>query len=266
MTTEPLPLIAYETLEERVEALYRDGYVYLPGILSVDTVSELRSQMDDLTAIPESFDKHTDLEDGFLNKSINNAFNHHPHFLQYLDVPDIIAIEEAVHGEDCHCIGMTSWMTGTGRPEQQLHSDWLALSLPEDLMADPRVRLPLFITTAHFYLDDITEALGPTNFVPGSHLSGRRPDGDIAWKGQTEKSIMCKAGDVVVFRCEIWHRGTANSSGQTRYLLQVHYAKRMIAQKFPPYLNRFQFDSAILEAATERQIRLLGDHRPSNYD
>ncbi len=264
---ESLPLAAYDTLEERVEALYRDGYVYLPGILPADAVNELRIHMDDLTAIPESFDKHTDPDEhGFLNKSINNTFNHHPHFLQFLDIPDVIAIEEAIHGEDCHCIGMTSWMTGTGRPGQKLHSDWLALSLPEDLMTDPRIRLPLFITTAHFYLDDQTEELGPTNFVPGSHNSGRQPDGDTEWKGQTEKSIMCKAGDVVIFRSEVWHRGTANSSGQTRYLLQVHYAKRMIAQKFPPYLNRFQFDPVILNAATERQLKLLGDHRPSNYD
>lgn len=264
---EPLPLIAYDTLEEQTEALYRDGYVYLPSVLSADEVADLRKQMDNLTAIPESFDKHTDApEHAFMNKSINNAFNRHPHFLQFLDHPGVIDIEEAVHGDDCHCIGMTAWMTGSGRPEQTLHCDWLALSLPEDIMADPRVRLPIFITTAHYYLDDITKELGPTNFVPGSHLSGRGPDGDVEWKGATDKSIMCKAGDVVIFRCEVWHRGTANTSGRTRYLLQVHYAKRMITQKFPPYLNKFQFDPDILAHADERQLRLMGDHRGSNYD
>jgi ectoine hydroxylase-related dioxygenase (phytanoyl-CoA dioxygenase family) len=264
---EPLPLIAFETVDEQIEALYRDGYVYLPSVLSADEVATLRGHMDQLTAIPESFDKHTDpAEHGFMNKSINNAFNRHEHFLRFLDHPKVIDIEEAVLGDDCHCIGMTSWMTGTGRPEQTLHSDWLALSLPEDLMADPRVRLPVFITTAHFYLDDITEELGPTNFVPGSHSSGRRPNGDTEWKGQTEKSIMCKSGDVVIFRCEVWHRGTANTSGGTRYLLQVHYAKRMITQKFPPYLNQFQFDPDILSKATDRQLRLMGNHKPSSYD
>ena len=133
-------------------------------------------------------------------------------------------------------------------------------------MADPRVRLPIFITTAHFYLDDLTEELGPTNFVPGSHLSGRRPNHDTTWKGEGEKSIMCDAGDVVIFRSEVWHRGTANTSGRTRYLLQVHCARRMITQKFPPYLNRFQFDPEILEKAIDRQLRLLGYTRPSNYD
>ena len=100
-------------------------------------------------------------------------------------------------------------------------------------------------------------------------MSGRKPDsdkGEVTWRGEPEKSILCNAGDVVVFRSEVWHRGTANTSNRTRYLLQVHYGMRMITQKYPPYLNRFQFDPTILETATERQRRLMGDHQRSNYD
>ena len=40
----------------------------------------------------------------------------------------------------------------------------------------------------------------------------------------------------------------------------------MIAQKYPPYLNRFQFDPQILARANARQRRLMGDHKSSNYD
>jgi ectoine hydroxylase-related dioxygenase (phytanoyl-CoA dioxygenase family) len=174
---------------------------------------------------------------------------------------------EALCRDDCHCIGMTAWLTGPGRPAQELHADWLPLSLPADVLADPRVRMPIFITTAHFYLDDQSEELGPTNFVPGSHLSGSRPEGGHrSWKGEGEKSILCNAGDVVIFRSDVWHRGTTNTSARTRYLLQAHYGMRMITQKFPPYLNRFQFDAATLEMATERQLRLMGNHPASNYD
>ena len=176
MSVEALPLVAYDSLEERVEALYRDGYTCLPEALDPGQVSALRGHMDALTAIPESHDCHTDpAEHGFMNKIINNLFNRHEHFLQFLDYPGVIEIEEAVHGDDCHCIGMTAWMTGTDRPDQKLHADWLPLSLPEDVLTDPRVRVPIYITTAHFYLDDLTQDLGPTNLVPRSHLSGRRP-------------------------------------------------------------------------------------------
>jgi hypothetical protein len=71
---------------------------------------------------------------------------------------------------------------------------------------------------------------------------------------------------VVLFRSDVWHRGTANRSKRTRYLLQVHYANRMITQKFPPYLGRFKFDESILARATPRQRRLLGDHPAAAYD
>ena len=108
--------------------------------------------------------------------------------------------------------------------------------------------------------------MGPTNFVPGSHRSGRSPNGDATWKGAEEQSILCRAGEVVIFRSEVWHRGTPNISGKTRYLLQVHYAKRMITQKYPPYPHKFRLDESILAQATPRQRRLMGEHRPSNYD
>lgn len=263
----PLPLVAYPDLAQQVEALERDGFVYLPGVLTTDEISALRNSMDRLEVIPESYDRHqTPEEGGFLNKSINNVFNRDRLYLQYLDRSGIIEIEEAVHGAECHVIGMTAWLSGPGRPEQRLHVDWLPLSLPEDVLADPRVKIPMFITTAHYYLDDLDEALGPTQVLPGSHLSGRSPAGETEWHGIKPQSILCKAGDVVIFRSEVWHRGTANTSDRVRYLMQVHYANRMMTQKYPPYLNKFQFDPQILAQATPRQRRLLGEHRQSKYD
>jgi ectoine hydroxylase-related dioxygenase (phytanoyl-CoA dioxygenase family) len=262
-----LPLVAYQTTEERVHSLENDGYVYFPGAMNPQEVEELYAAMDRQTAIPESFDRYDTPETrGFLNRHINNAFNRDEIFLRYIDRPDIIDAVEGIHGEDCHVIGMTAWMTGPGRPQQGLHIDWLPFPMPVDIVADPRVKVPVFITTLHFYLDNLTEELGPTQFVPGSHKSGRGPEGDTEWQGNEPQSILCNAGDAVLFRSEVWHRGTANTSDKVRFLLQVHYSHRMITQKFPPYLNRFQFDEAILEKATERQLRLLGNHKSGSYD
>ncbi len=163
-------------------------------------------------------------------------------------------------------IGMTAWITGPGRKDQQLHCDWLPFPFPEDVIKYAIVNVPLLVTTVHYYLDDLFEDLGPIKFVPASHLAGRLPNGDTDWNGQGEQSVLCNAGDVLVFRSDVWHRGTANKSNQNRYLLQVHYANRMIAQKFPPYLNKFQFNQSILEQASLRQRRLLGDHPNAAYD
>ena len=257
-----LRLVPQPDLASRVTAIQRDGFVYFPGVISPAEVAELRSVMDRLEEIPEYFDVARES----WSRSFNNAFNRDEIFIQYLDKPEIIELAEKIHGADCHIIEMTAWITGPGRPEQTLHVDYLPVSLPADILEDPRVNIPAFITTAHFYLSDMYEELGPTKFVPGSHFSGREPNGDAKWKGAGERSILCNAGDVVVFRSEVWHRGSANTSNQERYLLQVHYSLRWITQKFPPYLNRFQFDEGILEKLTPRQRRLLGEHHHSNYD
>ena len=269
-----LPLIAQPDLESRIRTLEDDGYAYFPGVIDAGEVAELRDVMDKLEPAPEGFDR-SGVRDGlYFEKHVKNCFNRDPLFLQYLDKPPVFDVAEAVMGHkdirgrttECHVIGMTAWVTGPGRPDQTLHIDWQPITLPEDVASDPRVKVPVFIATAHYYLDDLYEELGPTKFIPGSHRAGRPPDGDTHWKGLEEHSVLCKAGDVVMFRSEVWHRGTANTSDQTRYLLQVHYANRMITQKFPPYLNRFQFDDDILARATPRQLRVLGDHKPGAYD
>ena len=271
-------LIYQPDLDSRVTAIKDYGYTYFPTVLNQKQVSEVKSAMDQLKADEDSFSRHSTSNNvlvgkktgksdpGFFEKSINNAFNQHPLFLEFLDRPEIIDLEEALHGKDCHIIGMTAWITGPGRPDQSLHCDWLPIELPEDILRDDRVDMPVFITTTHYYLNDLYEELGPTKFIPGSHKSGRRPNGDISWNGIDEQSLMCKAGDAVTCRSEVWHRGTQNISQETRYLLQVHYAHRMISQKFPPYLNRFQFNPEIIAKCSPRQLRLLGDHVASNYD
>ncbi|HJP31326.1 MAG TPA: phytanoyl-CoA dioxygenase family protein [Candidatus Latescibacteria bacterium] len=265
--TQPLPLVHYPDVADQARAVRDDGYAYFPGILSPEEVAELRGVMDRLEPVEEYFDSERTAGQGeFPTKVLNNAFNRDPHLLSFTDRPGVIELAEAIHGEDAHVIGMTIWLTGPGRPPQTLHADWQPLTIPEDVMEDERVQIPVFISTMHYYLDDMYEELGPTHFVPGSHRAGRPPDGDTTFHGRHEQAILCQAGDGLLFRSEVWHRGTANTSQQMRYLLQVHYARRMITQKFPPYPHRFRLGEGIYAAANPRQRRLLGEHRKSNYD
>ncbi|MBV7333502.1 phytanoyl-CoA dioxygenase family protein [Chloroflexi bacterium TSY] len=264
--SDALELVSYTELEDKIEAMERDGYVYFPGFLNADEVAELRAVAHQLEPSAENFDIDMSVEkDGHMQKCINAAFNRDPLFLKYLDKPDMIELAEVIHGSDCHIVSMHTWLVGPGRPDQQLHADWQPFTLPEDVLADPRVRLPIFITTAHVYLDDMTEELGPTKLIPGSHRSGRKPNGANEWNGVKEQSFLGKAGDCIFFRSEIWHRGSANKSDQIRHTFMIHYAHRMITHKFPPYLT-FQYNPEVIAAATPRQRRLLGDHVQSNYD
>lgn len=141
------------------------------------------------------------------------------------------------------------------------------MQLPRSLLSDPAFELPMQICTCHLYLDDIDQDLCPTRVVPGSHRAGRPPRaGEEHWHGRTAQAVLCQAGDALMFRSELWHAGSENSSAERiRYLLQVHYGRRMVAQKFSPYLH-WCFNPEVLAAASARQRRLLGEHEEAEYD
>ena len=110
-------------------------------------------------------------------------------------------------------------------------------------------------------------AASASSITPGAHRAGRKPRaGESQWQGVPAQALLCRAGDVLMFRSELWHAGSPNrTADRTRYLLQVHYGRRMVVQKFSPYLS-WRFAPAVLAACTPRQRRLLGEHAEAEYD
>lgn len=243
-----------------LQALHEDGFVLLPGVLNPAQIAWARAAIDQLTPL------HWDYT-GLVDDHFKCIFNRDPGWLPYLDMAGVIELAEAALGEECHVIGQTAWRSHPGFIGADLHTDYLVMELPPPLLADPSFLLPMQICTAHFYLDDITGDLCPTRVIPGSHRAGRKPQADeMQWQGRSPEPVLCQAGDVLLFRSELWHAGSRNRTpDRTRYLLQVHYGRRMVAQKFSPYLD-WQFNPVVIAACTPRQRRLLGDHEPSEYD
>jgi ectoine hydroxylase-related dioxygenase (phytanoyl-CoA dioxygenase family) len=241
-------------------ALHGEGFALAPGVLMSDEVDQLRTAIDGLTPIHWDWTGEVD--------HYKCIFNRNPFWLRYLDVPGIIDLAEAALGNDCHVIGQTAWRCHPGFVGVGVHADYLAMELPEDWTRSDQFSLPMQICTVHFFLSDITKDLCPTCVIPGSHKSGRYPQRRLenAWHNRGTEPVLCQAGDALFFRSELWHSGSVNAKAdQTRYLLQVHYGRRMVAQKFSPYLD-WQFRPEVLAACTARQRRLLGDHRPGAYD
>ncbi|WP_252274584.1 phytanoyl-CoA dioxygenase family protein [Pseudomonas subflava] len=242
----------------RLQALHEDGFALLPGAVNATQIAELRQAIDHLQPIHWDY---TGLVDHY-----KCVFNRDPLWLPYLDLPGVIELAEAALGADCHLIGQTAWRCHPGFIGADLHIDHLAMPLPSSLLDDPGFRLPMQICTAQLYLDDIDIDLCPTLVIAGSHRAGRAPEaGETAWRGHSPEPVLCRAGDLLFFRSELWHAGSRNRSPRTRYLLQMHYGRRMVAQKFSPYLQ-FRFNPAVLAASTPRQCRLLGDHEAAEYD
>lgn len=257
----------YET-DAILAALERDGAACLRDALPEETCRAAITRIDGLS--PLGWDEvHEDprgLGGGrFLDRYLC-VFNRDPFWLQFLDRPGVIDMADGALGADCHVIGETAWRTHPGFRAEPLHTDYLPLTWDEGAMGDA-FHVPPFILTAHFYLHAVTADLAPTRIVPGSHRAGRAPHPtENAWRGRAAEAVRVEPGECLVFRSDVWHAGSDNRTPEAiRYLLQVHYGRREMAQHFSPHLD-WRFDPAVLAAATARQRRLLGDHEPGPYD
>jgi len=247
--------------ERIVAALHRDGAVLVPGVL--DPAEALR-RADSLAALPlVAGDSQWPGPESDL---ITTIFNRDPAWLDLLDPPGVIEAMERALGWDCHIVNQKGWRNRPGYRNGKVHVDHLFVPMPEEWCQDPRYTPPLFIISALLYLSDIDADLAPTSAWPGSHRSGRAPrDGETAWHGQEGIPVLCRAGDMLLFRCDVWHSGSANTSAdRTRFVIETAYAQRCVAQKFWPYLD-FTLAPATRAAASPRQLRLLGEHPISSY-
>lgn len=239
-------------------ALHEDGFALVPGVLNPSEVAAMRAAIDRLK--PFGYDKIS------LTEHYKCVFNRDPIFFEIMDRPGVVDLAESTMGAQCHIIGMSAWRSHPGHNGWQPHTDHTLVTVPEDVASD-HTNFPIYLCTAHYYLDDIDEDLCPTYVIPGSHKSGRAldwgKDPSPEWHGKKLEPVLCQPGDMMFFRSEIWHTGSLNKSDRIRYLLQVHYSHRTIAQRFSPF--PFQFNQEFLARANERQLRLLGKHPEMAY-
>ncbi|PCJ62937.1 MAG: dioxygenase [Planctomycetota bacterium] len=257
-----------------VKGLEDDGCVLIPNLVDKSKVAEMKNEIDQLI--------HHEHDNNAINKTNDHfkcVFNRSPYWLQFIDMDGIIDGIEELMGHDCHIIGMSAWRSPPGIGRKYFHIDQLMMPMDSELLLNGHIKLPVYYSTLHFYLSDIDEDLCPTYIVPGSHKSGRAPGHELeknsetgflggdedSWNGVKARPLLVNAGDGLLFRSEVWHGGSKNNTtDRTRYLLQVHYGRRGVAQRFPPYLE-FQYNKDVLDQATDRQLRLLGKHPIGAY-
>ncbi len=259
----PLPMPAERTVDEHVAAIYQDGFTVIKNAIPRDQVPHVKEIM-------ASFKNHRDGDgysswgygkDGerredikFIQRSGGGPCGH-PDLLPYTNIPIVMDILNIVLAHHFHIVGGTCWLTGPGRHPMGLHSDWMAVSLPEDVIADPRVVVPVYECFAHFYLNDMTPDMGPTVVVPGSHRSGRIPQNETSWNGNDAGCFCCEAGDMILFNNAIWHGAMPNISDEVRYLYQIQYANKRIGTVHGQALA---VKDEVIAQANDEQKRLLG--------
>lgn len=241
----------------------RDGYRLIPGVLQPDEVAALREAADRVFDDPRFADN---LYAPFIAVRL---FETDPVFEEMLTREPIITLLERLLGADCHLVAQNFVRNDPGTAIDTFHvDDTLFFPVGEGMERhDPRVPMPVFMATVQIPLTDI-EAIeyGPTQFVPGSHASGRHPNDPKhpTFEGREPVSILCRAGDVYLHNGQCWHRGAPNTSDRRRYLLQHAFSARWVSQRFYPFVD-YRLPEGVLARADARRRRVLGFHPKGAY-
>ena len=270
ISTDPAP--------DATGQLESDGWAILPGVLTPEDVVTLRADIDRVydewppdERVPGRPASHWEpFRYEMLNRSAEaqRAVAH----------PAVLEVIEPLLGADCHIIANTAWRQP---PEESDHGGrfWHIdagphIPRPAGVAWDERIPYPIFALAAHFLLMDCPREAGPTAVIPGSHRSGQPPPGrdredpELTWEGNGPEWLVGRAGDVVLFVSDVWHRRMPSGPGDPgRYFLQCHYGRRDLAQRIRPTAEINQLSSeAMARASAPRERTLIGLHDPFFYD
>ena len=224
-------------MTDDTDTFFREGFLHVPGIFTAEEVAALRAKTD------ACYERRESIDPKFVS-TVHGAFvlrrgaEYDPLFADLLTRAPIVERVSAVLGPEPAANALNVIRNEPGQAISLWHvDDVLEMPLPEDIPRfDARIRLPVLWLTVQVALSDIeTEAHGPTQFVPGSHYSGRRPPKDEPtpqFEGRGPVSVLCKAGDIYLTNHQCWHRGAPNLSDRIRYVLQLQYATRWADRRF----------------------------------
>ena len=210
------------TAEER-ERLDRDGFLRLPGILSLEQVAEFNCRLAELAA-EEGERAGTEVHQEAGTIRLSDLVNKDSLFEIVFTHPRVLAAVAHVLQGDLRLSSLNSRAALPGEGLQALHADWRGAVTPGHY----------FVCNSLWCLDDLTEENGATRVVPGSHRSGRMPADDLPdpkAPHPDEIQVLAPAGTVVVFNSHTWHGGTLNRSDRPRRVLHGYFCRRDVPQQ-----------------------------------
>jgi ectoine hydroxylase-related dioxygenase (phytanoyl-CoA dioxygenase family) len=260
-------IVRHAPAPEASAQLERESWAVVPGVLDAAEVAALAAE---ITAVYEASgpdrpqDEKGEFRHGMLNRS--------PLSQKALGKRAILDVIEPLLGEDCHVIANTAWRNIAGHQGGTWHMD-AGPHIPreEGVPWPDNIAYPVFAIGMHLFLEDCPLEAGPTAVLPGSHRSGRLPPRDagldLTFEGRPAVFMTAKAGDAAFFVSDAWHRGTPAQEGYGRFFLQVHYARRDIAQRILMTSEVCHVTpEAAARATTDRERTLIGLHAPYFYD
>jgi ectoine hydroxylase-related dioxygenase (phytanoyl-CoA dioxygenase family) len=230
-----VPVQYAEDPQKVAEVFSQEGCVLIPNVLTPEEVAQLREKTDAFAADETIAAKHrTSAGNAFVLRFCHEL---DAVFANVLEKKSVLQITEAVLGKNARFNAMNVIRNGPGQAISNWHvDDTVEFPLPDEIARfDPRMKMPVFWMTVQVALSDIDAfEHGPTQYVPGSHYSGRNPptQDNPQFEGHGGIPVLCKAGDIYLTNHQCWHRGAPNVSDRVRYVMQLQYATRWADARF----------------------------------
>jgi ectoine hydroxylase-related dioxygenase (phytanoyl-CoA dioxygenase family) len=199
------------------DALDRDGYLVLSGVIGKAWLTQLRATFDAAIAQGRRHGAHVHLPwddavfDGISTQSKVLAAVHHVLRRPFKTFPPV--------GRD----------PVPGHGLQGLHPDWGRA--PSE---------PFHVVTVLWLIDAFTPANGATRVIPGSHLVPRPVPKALLHperRHPDQKVVTAEAGSALVFNGHLLHGGTRNESKCSRRVLQCQFRARDVVLPHEPQLE-----------------------------
>ena len=205
------------------DQLDRDGFLPLPGILTMEQVDALRRRTRELS-LQEGAEAGKEVHQEAGADRLSDLVNKDPVFAICFTHPRVLAAVAHVLGGDLKLSSLNSRAALPGEGLQALHLDG----------GQPPAPGVYEVCNSIWLLDDFTPANGPTRLVPGTHRAGTGP-GDVmpdpSAPHPDEVLLLAPAGTVAVFNSHVWHGGTCNGSDSPRRALHSFFTRRGLPQQ-----------------------------------
>ncbi len=245
-----MTVIDEPALTATLEAIDRDGFVVLDGVIEPDLVVILRDTIRRLQSELDVQVGESSFE-GQFTRRMYNLLAKDPVFAAMPVHASVFPVVERLLDRDCLLSGMTAIDLGPGEVPQLMHGD-------DGIMSRhlQRPHAPMMVTSM-WALTDFTAGNGGTWFVPGSHIRPDvpRPDGSLP-DGVEVRPLEMAAGSVMIFHGSLWHGGGANiTTDEWRLGVNVQYCPGFVRQQQNPY---FGIPVTTAESFSDQLLGLLG--------
>ena len=259
--------------EQQRQQFRTEGYLLVPDALADIGPQRVRDAYEQVRAQTEAQWRETVAADtgkgvygqGTAAHVIPDLYQYDSLFLDLSNNPAVIPILEAVVGLDLQLTEMIAHNHPAGTDAHiEWHRDWPPWNHPTQILK----------AKVFYYLDDITDDMGPFSIVPGSHIRPDDPPGSansFAENPSTQapcytgsalenmpqmKKLTAPAGTAVIWNVALWHTATANTSPRDRRLIAYGYTHFWVKQ----WEDRTPAREIVAWADTPQKRQLMGIH------